>query len=78
MIPNIIKISAVYCQTSNYTPAGVMQKWARDNGSFLHNGLHGYYLRFFGNRYYYHHWKIKKHSDGMETVTITLVKKDGF
>ncbi|MBE7028833.1 MAG: hypothetical protein E7405_01135 [Ruminococcaceae bacterium] len=67
------EIKLKYYQSQNYTPADVMRRWAMENFKYFGRDI-GFkpYILIDTKKYYYDHWKIEKHEDRTETVTLFL------
>ena len=61
--------------TANYTPAGLMNEYAKaariPSVASWHGGLG---LEVNGSFFHYDHWRIDKNGDGTETVTVYLAE----
>ena len=60
---------------SNYTPADLMQQYARESGLAKYSSRMGRALLTIRRAEYgFDHWEIQKEEGGSETVTVTLFR----
>ena len=68
-----MEITVTRVQGSNYTPADLMQDWAKANEAQFYRTEYGSArIRYKGKTWEYGHWKIVKNEDNTECIFLHL------